>query len=116
MRGSRGLAAFGLFIGLLSPSVDAQEFRATIQGRVTDTQDAAVPGATVTVKNEGTGESLFVTTNARGHCTVPYLKPGRYAVTVELNRDNASFGTFVKASGAQSNLPRHLQLGVRLMF
>src|SRR3989337_1419877 len=62
----------------------AQEFRATVRGQVTDSSQAALPGATVTVRNQETGEVATATTNSDGSYTVPFLRPGLYSVTVEL--------------------------------
>ena len=44
----------------------AQEFRATVQGTVSDQSGGAVPGATVTLTNSGTGIEQSTTTNAGG--------------------------------------------------
>jgi hypothetical protein len=61
----------------------AQEFRATLTGHITDQAGAAVPGATVTVKNQQTNEEKTTTTSAEGNYTVPLLQPGNYTVTVQ---------------------------------
>jgi hypothetical protein len=61
----------------------AQEFRATLTGRITDPNGAAVPGATVTVTNQKTNEVNNATTSDEGNYTVPFLQPGTYLVTVE---------------------------------
>ena len=66
-------------------SAAAQEFRATIRGQVLDTSNAALPGATVTVKNDETGELATATTNTEGNYTIPFLRPGKYSLTVELS-------------------------------
>ncbi len=60
----------------------AQEFRATITGRVTDSTGAIVPKAAVTVTNTDTKVSVSTTTNAAGDYTTPFLLPGTYSVTV----------------------------------
>lgn len=62
----------------------AQEFRATVRGKVVDTSQGALPGATVTLRNTDTNEVAAATTNAEGAYTVPFLRPGRYEMTVEL--------------------------------
>jgi hypothetical protein len=62
----------------------AQEFRATITGRVTDPNGLTVPGATVTAANSQTGEVAFSATTSEGIYTIPFLRPGVYAVTAEL--------------------------------
>jgi hypothetical protein len=67
--------AIGLF--LLAPVfLGAQEYRATITGIVTDSSKAAVPNATITVRNLDTGEIITATTNDKGAYTVPFLHPG----------------------------------------
>lgn len=59
----------------------AQEFRGTIAGTVLDPNGAAVPGATVTVKNNETNVTNTVTANSSGAYTVPFLLPGTYTVS-----------------------------------
>jgi hypothetical protein len=63
----------------------AQEFRATITGRVNDPNGLAVPGATVTATNAQTGEVAVGTTTTDGLYTIPFLRPGRYTVSAELS-------------------------------
>ena len=65
--------------------VTAQEFRATVKGQVVDSSQAALPGATITVRNQETGEVATATSNQQGNYTVPFLRPGLYAVTVEMS-------------------------------
>src|SRR5438270_1549672 len=72
------VAAFALAL----PSF-AQEFRATLTGHITDPAGAAVPGATITVKNQQTNEEKSTTTSGEGNYTVPLLQPGNYTVTVQ---------------------------------
>src|SRR5581483_11486785 len=59
-----------------------QEFRATVNGRVTDPTGAAVPNATVTISNAQTNENI-TTTNSEGNYTAPFVRPGVYTITVE---------------------------------
>lgn len=78
------LFVFLLCISLVSLFAFGQEFRATVTGVVTDSTNAAVPNATVTVHNLDTNQSTVVKTNATGNYTVPFLRPGqRYEVSVE---------------------------------
>src|SRR5271170_4058180 len=71
-----------LFVFGLSAS--AQTFRGTILGTVTDSSGASVAGATVTVKNIGTGLTRTVTTAEDGSYAVPELPIGTYSVIVTL--------------------------------
>ena len=66
-------------------SAAAQEFRATVRGQVLDSSNAALPGATVSAKNDETGEIATATTNTDGNYTIPFLRPGKYTLTVELS-------------------------------
>ncbi len=69
---------------MLFPSVAmAQDFRATLTGRVTDPNRAAIPNAQVSVKNLGTNEITSATTDSEGNYRAPFLRPGAYSVTVE---------------------------------
>ena len=67
-------------LGLTLPGL-AQEFRATVNGRVTDPTEAAISNATVTVRNLATNEVAVVTTNSEGAYNMPFLKPGVYSIT-----------------------------------
>jgi len=71
-----------LLVVLVTTIANAQ-FRASIQGTVTDTSGALVPGATVTVKNKETAKEETVTTSNEGFYRVSSLAPGSYSVTVE---------------------------------
>jgi outer membrane receptor protein involved in Fe transport len=62
---------------------EAQTFRGTILGTVTDSSGAAIGGATVTVKNVDTGLTRTVTTSDDGSYAAPELPIGNYSVTVE---------------------------------
>ena len=71
----RGLLAAALLLAMAS-GVGAQEFRATVRGQVVDSSQAALPGATITVRNQETGEVATATSNNEGNYTVPFLRPG----------------------------------------
>ncbi len=66
---------------LLSAIALGQTFRGTILGTVTDASGAVVAGATVKVKNAGTGLERTATTSADGSYAVPELPIGTYTVT-----------------------------------
>ena len=55
-----------------------------IIGQVFDGTKAAVPGATVTATNVGTGAQRAVVTDAEGRYSIPALPPATYRVRVEL--------------------------------
>ncbi|MFB3829457.1 MAG: carboxypeptidase regulatory-like domain-containing protein [Bryobacteraceae bacterium] len=61
----------------------AQDYRGSILGRVTDASGAVIPGATVTVTNQGTNARNTTESNAEGNFLVPLLEPGSYTMMVE---------------------------------
>jgi len=69
----------GQFV-LLPTELNAQATNGVISGTVTDPSGAAVPGATVQVKNVSTGVIRTVTTNELGRYRVPDLLVGQYEV------------------------------------
>ena len=86
-RSIRNLSALvGVFTALTlltEVHTPGQTFRGTILGVVTDSSGAAVPGATVTIKNVDTGLTRTVTTTDDGSYSAPELPIGNYSVTVE---------------------------------
>lgn len=69
---------------LASPAMMlAQESRGAIGGRVTDTQEAVVPGAKVAITNTLTGVVSRAVTNNTGYYESSFLTAGTYSVEVE---------------------------------
>jgi hypothetical protein len=73
-----------VFVLLAAVGLSAQTFRGTILGTVTDPSGAVLAGATVTVKNVGTGLERSTQTSADGSYALPELPIGTYTVTVTL--------------------------------
>jgi len=73
---------FFVFFLLIAMSMWAQTFRGTILGTVTDPSGKFVDGATVKVKNAGTGLERTTTTTPDGTYTIPELPVGNYTITV----------------------------------
>jgi Carboxypeptidase regulatory-like domain len=71
-----------LFVLSLAVGTEAQTFRGTILGTVTDTSGLAVAGATVTVKNTETGLVRTSQSADDGSYTVTELPIGTYTVTI----------------------------------
>ncbi|HEY1987706.1 MAG TPA: carboxypeptidase regulatory-like domain-containing protein [Terracidiphilus sp.] len=79
------LAAFFLFLVavlFLNPAVHAQ-YRASIQGTVSDPQGGVIPGAKLTLTNTATNESQTRTSNETGLFNFNALPPGRFKLVVE---------------------------------
>jgi outer membrane receptor protein involved in Fe transport len=62
----------------------AQGGTADISGTVFDQQKAVLPGVTVAVVNEATGQERTTVTDTDGRFTIPTLLPGTYTVRAEL--------------------------------
>src|ERR1700691_5265908 len=87
MNGSRLIVSVFLLLAVLAigqQTVFAQATTGTgsITGVVTDPQDAAVPGAKVTITNRDTGFSLDLSTNSSGVYNSGNLSPGNYVLQV----------------------------------
>lgn len=68
----------------LSTFLIAQDYRAKLQGFVTDSSDAAVAGATVTLRNTGTGIAVTRETSSAGAYLFDNVEPGTYTMSAEL--------------------------------
>ncbi|HKY28374.1 MAG TPA: TonB-dependent receptor [Pyrinomonadaceae bacterium] len=76
------ISLFGLF--LLSTLITAQaQFKAGIQGTVSDTNGALVPDARVVLKDTETGKTQETTSSGEGFYRILGLAPGKYELTVE---------------------------------
>ncbi len=67
-----------------SPAAYSQTVGASLRGTVTDSSGAALPGATITILNVGTGASRELHADSEGRYTAPLLPPGIYEVHVTL--------------------------------
>ena len=79
-------------LAAVSLAVIAQDFRATLQGTVTDPQSANVGGAAVVLTNAETAMERTMTTKEDGFYAFPYLPPGTYSLSVKA----AGFSTAVR--------------------
>lgn len=79
----RSLGVVALLFALSSAAL--AQSTATLQGLVTDTSNAAVPGATVLIHNQNTGVDVTTKTDQTGDYVMPGLLPGVYTVTVSAN-------------------------------
>ncbi len=75
-----------LLAGILAlgcATISAQTF-GEVNGTVSDTTGAVIAGARVTVTNQATGVARDVETNEAGNYSVPFLNPGVYSITAEI--------------------------------
>src|SRR5438876_4809775 len=72
-----------LFVGLAGTSY-GQTVGASVQGTISDATGAVLPGASVSVKNSGTGATVEFVSDERGRYLAPLLQPGEYEIQVSL--------------------------------
>jgi Carboxypeptidase regulatory-like domain len=75
---------------LLASSIDAQTYRGSIRGTVTDPNKAVIPAASITLSSKETNEQRTSVTNAAGDYAVSSLPPGTFTLKVSA----AGFETF----------------------
>jgi hypothetical protein len=89
----------------------AQTITGRIDGRVTDSSGAVLPGATVTLLNTGTGLTVTRVVDENGIYTATNLPVGSYTVTAELQGFRRSQRTGLQLS-ADGRLSADFTLGV----
>jgi hypothetical protein len=97
---------------LISTPVYSQIVGGTLSGTITDASSAAVPSATVAIKNVATGVITNAASNAQGLYNAPNLLPGTYEVTVTAaGFDTKVISNVVLAVGAQQVLNFSMKVG-----
>src|SRR5688500_13382464 len=76
--------ALAISASLATSDVHAQALYGSIVGTVSDSTDAAVPGATVTIVHTQTNQTRTVTTSGSGTFSFPTIPSGTYTVSVSL--------------------------------
>ena len=79
---SRFLFTALCFAFLALTALAQQSATATLEGSVTDANNAVVPNAKVVIRSPDTGLTREVTTDANGSYRIPALPPGNYQLTV----------------------------------
>jgi len=101
----------GLFLAACLPLM-AQDFRATLTGRVTDPSGAAVPNATVKTTSQQTNEVRELKATSEGVYTIPYLNPGVYNIEVKASGFQTLHRTDITLRVSEKlNLDLQLQVG-----
>ncbi len=118
MRGFRNQAVlflgsvFCLYTAVTPTFLFGQAATASVSGRVTDASSAAVPGATVSIKNRETSASQTTSTDDQGRYALPDLAIGAYDITVsKTGFQNAARTGFTLAVGAAPVVDFQLTVG-----
>ncbi|MGA2169461.1 MAG: carboxypeptidase-like regulatory domain-containing protein, partial [Terracidiphilus sp.] len=77
------VACLLILLSLGAKVAPAQAVTGSLLGTVQDSSGAVVPGANVTLTNDGTNITNDTITGPQGFYTFPNLNPGQYRVTVE---------------------------------
>ena len=98
----------------LVTSAWSQDFRATLNGLVTDPSGAAISGAKIKATNVQKNAVSEVASNETGRYSIPFLIPGKYTVEVEA----AGFKKYVREAvvlqiGDRIGLDVRLELGAQ---
>ena len=88
--------------------VQGQQDQGRIRGVITDSQGAILPGASVVVKNERTGEERTATTTESGSYIASALRPSLYTITATAQ------SLTVRATGVQLLAGQELNLNLTL--
>lgn len=100
--------AAGILLPLLTSEPQAAQAAAaldsaTVSGKVTGPSQAALPGASVSLKNLGTGQSTETQTDAAGLYIFFKLAPGDYEISVAANGFETKSVTVTLIAGAKQN-------------
>jgi hypothetical protein len=79
----RQLPVIAILLVTFFVSAAQAQFRASLRGTVTDPQGAAIPGATVTLVNTDTNNTMVATSDGNGIYNFNALSPAPYRITVE---------------------------------
>jgi hypothetical protein len=90
-RGGSAVLVLLLFLFAYLPFASGQSTTGgAIAGTVVDATGAAIPGAVVTIHNNGTNAELKLVSDSNGYFKAPVLQPGVYTVTIS----SAGFGEY----------------------
>jgi hypothetical protein len=105
------LAVAGL--GLAAMVANGQSTtQGAISGTVEDATSAVIPGASVTIHNDGTGSEQHLTADSKGYFDASLLEPGTYTVTITAG----GFGGYkadqvIVQVGQVTSVAPHLKVG-----
>jgi hypothetical protein len=99
-------------IALTMPAAWCQTITGAITGTVTDSSGAAIPGATVTATNVGTGVATPTQTNQSGIYNLRFLQIGQYTVSVAASGFNKqTTNTFTLEVSQEARIDVKLAVG-----
>ncbi len=103
--------SLGLLDGTGTIAVAQSNISGDLTGAVTDSSDAALAGASVTVTSLDNGQVKTTTTNAQGDYRVPLLPPGKYKVSITANGFGTTTQDITISIGTNTPLTTKLTVG-----
>jgi len=85
MKRTRSVLVLSLLALVLASATASAQSSGTLQGTITDSQNAVMPGVTVTIKNTATAIERTTVTDAAGQYVAASLQPGHYLITGHLD-------------------------------
>ncbi|MBM3754984.1 MAG: carboxypeptidase regulatory-like domain-containing protein [Acidobacteria bacterium] len=70
-------------LAIATVCIQAQDYRAKVQGIVTDSTNAAIPNARVSLRNQNTGIEMQRSSGPVGSYLFDFVEPGTYTITAE---------------------------------
>ncbi len=96
------LTLFATLLSLSSSVLAQRADRGVITGIVSDQTGSAIAGATVKIRNDGTGVETLLTTNSAGAFTTPALVLGTYSIAVDHQGFKTTQATGIELLGAET--------------
>ena len=107
------IAAVSLAVLGLVPALMAQSTtQGAISGTVFDASGAVVPGAAITLRNDGTNAQANATSDSSGNYIFPLVEPGTYTVSVTAQGfEGYRAENVIVQVGQPTNVSPHLSIG-----
>ncbi len=99
-----------LFFSLFAVASFAQSANTSLRGVIKDPTGAMVPGATITLSNGATGETLKATSKSTGEYQLLQIPPAKYVITVTA----AGFGSSSKEAELLVNQPATIDFSLSI--
>src|SRR5580700_3768329 len=104
-------AAIAIVALFLPAALLAQQATTSLNGSVMDSGGAMLPGASITITRQATGQTLHTTANARGEYSFQQLSPGTWTVIVSVAgfADQTKVGELLVSNPATINFQMAVQ-------
>jgi hypothetical protein len=99
-----------MLLPMCAATVYAQNATTSLRGVIKDPSGAVVPGATITLLNNATGQSLTATSKGDGEYGLQQIPPAKYDISV----DAKGFGTQTKEAELLVNQPATIDFSLTL--